>query len=613
LSDISNSLHSLAADDDRMFSWLGLGKRTRDGIEVAQATTNAELPSIQFQGVLKYNSVFVTDDSLQRLMERGFGAKRIRPIPAAVRQSKQAAAPRKEVDPEEEEEEEDEEEEEKGVANTVVEKEMEEEDLEEGTRGDEVEGKKIRGAKTPQSKKSARQREEEEFEDSGPLLLFDEEAFYLFEKRYLVLDTLEGRRVTKQQLWTKFLEKNKNFPLKYKVYCYFRNLGYIVKTGIHYGMDFAVYRTLPSMCHSEICAMIVDATQPFDVSEGLKGLPSTCQQSWRHISTLTRVMPDVMKLMTVCYVLPSNFVARGAPAPAAAPTSDEDEAAAAAAARGEEQQGPSSSPVLTNQDLLKEIFGGFAGSSAAAPALDFSSPAVLEQLHVRPVTTLVRRLPCKSDSYQTIGDVQKKYRSCSILKAPRVQQMSKKKRRKRRDHTEVRLKAASKHNKVWKQLMAPASTAATKPSANNDGCGGSDFSAAASISRSQEKKQRKKQKQDRKRAKSEAASASVTAAPLVAPAAAAAAASYAFQEQQVGFAAAAVETEAVLAATEAEPDHKKRKTTPEQHEFLLEQEQEQEQEQEPHKKAKRSKTVPASVASPESESGTSRYPKRVRV
>lgn len=573
-----------------MFSWLGLGKRVRDSDERAASS----VPSIQFQGVLKYNSVFVTDESLQRLTERGFGAKRIRPIPAAVRQSKQqAAAPQREVEDEEEEEEE------KGDSNMAVDKEMEgDEDMEEGTRGVEVEGKKTRGTKTPQAKKSARQREEEEFEDSGPLLLFDEEAFYLFEKRYLVLDTLEGRRVTKQQLWTKFLEKNKNFPLKYKVYCYFRDLGYIVKTGIHYGMDFAVYRTLPSMCHSEICAMIVDATQPFDVSEGLKGLPSTCQQSWRHISTLTRVMPDVMKLMTMCYVLPNNFVSRGAPA--TVPTSNNEDSAA----RGEDQEGPSSSPVLRNQDLLKEIFGGFAGSSAAVPALDFSSPAVLEQLHVRPVTTLVRRLPCKSDSYQTIGDVQKKYRSCSILKAPRVQQMSKKKRRKRRDHTEVRLKAASKHNKVWKQLMAPASSAAAKPVANNsnsDAGNGVDFGAAASISRSQEKKQRKKQKQERKRAKSEAA------------ATVAAAASGTVQEQQGRDAAAAavVEPEAVLAATEAEPDNKKRKTTPEQHEALPEQEeQEQEQEQEPSpsKKAKRSKAV----ESTEPESG-SRYPKRGRV
>ena len=35
-----------------------------------------------------------------------------------------------------------------------------------------------------------------------------------------------------------------------------------MKTGVHYGLDYAVYRTLPTHCHSEICAMVVDATVP---------------------------------------------------------------------------------------------------------------------------------------------------------------------------------------------------------------------------------------------------------------------------------------------------------------------------------------------------------------
>ena len=44
---------------------------------------------------------------------------------------------------------------------------------------------------------------------------------------------------------------------------------------------------------------------------------SACQQGWRHLSTLTRVMPDVMKLLTLCYVLPKDFVTRAADAPPA--------------------------------------------------------------------------------------------------------------------------------------------------------------------------------------------------------------------------------------------------------------------------------------------------------
>ena len=49
--------------------------------------------------------------------------------------------------------------------------------------------------------------------------------------------------------------------------------------------------------------------------------------------------------------------------------------------------------------------------------------------------------------------IQMKYRRCSILKKPRIEQVTKKKRRKRRDYTEIRKKTASKHNKVWKKLL----------------------------------------------------------------------------------------------------------------------------------------------------------------
>lgn len=49
---------------------------------------------------------------------------------------------------------------------------------------------------------------------------------------------------------------------------------------MHFGVDFAVYRLLPTQCHSELCAHVVDA-----IASGGGDLSS------RHLSTLTRVMP----------------------------------------------------------------------------------------------------------------------------------------------------------------------------------------------------------------------------------------------------------------------------------------------------------------------------------
>ena len=54
------------------------------------------------------------------------------------------------------------------------------------------------------------------------------------------------------------------------------------------------------------------------------------------------------------------------------------------------------------------------GLNSAAPPLvkiDFSSPSCLDLLTVRPVSVLVRRLPACTMSYQTVGDIQEKYRS----------------------------------------------------------------------------------------------------------------------------------------------------------------------------------------------------------
>ena len=55
------------------------------------------------------------------------------------------------------------------------------------------------------------------------------------------------------------------------------------------------------------------------------------------------------------------------------------------------------------------------GPNAAAAShlvkIDFSSPSCLDLLTVRPVSVLVRRLPACTMSYQTVGDIQAKYRS----------------------------------------------------------------------------------------------------------------------------------------------------------------------------------------------------------
>jgi hypothetical protein len=124
----------------------------------------------------------------------------------------------------------------------------------------------------------------------------------------------------------------------------------------------------------------------------------------------------------------------------------------------------SPAPVVHRSKYLDLLFPGGKPPVAVASSstqknhldlLDCSSHRCLEQLVVHPVTLLVRRLPAKSETYRSIGKIHAKYRSMSILKAPRLSgpATKTKKRRKRRDHTAVRVKLQSKSNLLWKSLL----------------------------------------------------------------------------------------------------------------------------------------------------------------
>ena len=417
----------------------------------------------KFIGVLKYNSVFVTDESLNRLQEQGFGAKLFKPLPKPHIPSQEAAAPTQ--NPEDS----------NGVDNVDAPVVATDKTAELGsataTDSDHVDGAAAMitdedGNEADKNVTIFEVSQVEEVIDEKAtclsLMLLDEEAFFLYTHDYLQLVTLDGSPVTSSlQLWHKFCEKNSKFPIKYKVYTFFRDRGYVVKTAVHFGFDYAVYRTIPVMSHSEICALVVDATKPLDITSSYKETEaSSCQQGWRHISTLTRVMPDVMKLMTICYVLPVGDVDDST----ATLYADRVEASAAAASStpGKEEAPVGrkvSEKVLSLPPLnMDKLFSGLTGPDSCE-FIDYTTPKCLDELVVRPVTTLVRRLIAKSDGYQSIQGVQAKYRSMSILKKARQERVSKKKRRKRRDVVEIRSKITSKHNRMWQALAKPSAGA----------------------------------------------------------------------------------------------------------------------------------------------------------
>ena len=66
-------------------------------------------------------------------------------------------------------------------------------------------------------------------------------------------------------------------------------VSFIVRPGQNFGVDYTLYRDSPSLCHSELCVLVL---------EDGASLPS-----WRQMMTLTRIVPDVMKLLVLCYVM----------------------------------------------------------------------------------------------------------------------------------------------------------------------------------------------------------------------------------------------------------------------------------------------------------------------
>ena len=226
--------------------------------------------------------------------------------------------------------------------------------------------------------------------------LFDEEALYL-----LLNDSIQ-LNVTAETLYSIFYSKCPRFPLKFKVYEFFKSKGFVVKGGANYGLDYTVYRASPKLCHSEICAYVVDGTAP---RKGTANNPANGAVNWQELTTLTRVMPDVMKTLLLCYVVSSHYMSR-------------------------------------------EV--SYLDVGATDEVVDLSSIESLSALCVRPVTATVRRQPASSEL--TAGENYDRHKKASLLVSPRLDNKPKK-GKERRNVNEVRDKTGSaQREKVWRDL-----------------------------------------------------------------------------------------------------------------------------------------------------------------
>lgn len=94
---------------------------------------------------------------------------------------------------------------------------------------------------------------------NSPLLLDLIESLYLMETGYLDIESADGRRLSIEEFKSLARKAYDDFDRKYLVYKDLRNKGFIVISGLKFGVDYAVYRKGPGLEHAPF---LVDVVKP---------------------------------------------------------------------------------------------------------------------------------------------------------------------------------------------------------------------------------------------------------------------------------------------------------------------------------------------------------------
>ncbi len=147
--------------------------------------------------------------------------------------------------------------------------------------------------------------------DKEHLQLMPEEAFYLvFALGALsVLDPVTQRALTVQDLFKRFrqysyfpprqtgLQPDDPFLLNYVVYHHFRSLGWVVRPGIKFGVDWLLYHRGPVFSHAEFALIVLPAYT--DPKWNGRQPP---QKSWHWLHSVNRVQSTALKTLAMIYV-----------------------------------------------------------------------------------------------------------------------------------------------------------------------------------------------------------------------------------------------------------------------------------------------------------------------
>ncbi|KAI0788795.1 hypothetical protein C8Q75DRAFT_719501 [Abortiporus biennis] len=129
-----------------------------------------------------------------------------------------------------------------------------------------------------------------------------------------VHDPTKESPMTLQEIWTSFQAVHcitpshdhrfdNPFIINYAIYHYYRSLGWIVKGGLKFCVDYLLYKRGPVFQHAEFAIMVIPVYEdPADQENSPFQLENSDPMSWTWLSTINRVNSQVQKTLVLTYI-----------------------------------------------------------------------------------------------------------------------------------------------------------------------------------------------------------------------------------------------------------------------------------------------------------------------
>ncbi|RHZ68175.1 hypothetical protein CDV55_105359 [Aspergillus turcosus] len=101
------------------------------------------------------------------------------------------------------------------------------------------------------------------------------------------------------------LKPDDPFMISYIVYHHFRSLGWVVRSGVKFGVDYLLYNRGPVFSHAEFAVVVIPAYEhPYwsETSDRKSYCATKQARSWWWLHCVNRVQAQVKKSLVVCYV-----------------------------------------------------------------------------------------------------------------------------------------------------------------------------------------------------------------------------------------------------------------------------------------------------------------------